>query len=69
MRTNTGAFVGGVTLLSFPPSLAGGAVSFIGLTQDMAFKTRLSCWAQLMRAGRLRARTGSGANRCRLSPA
>lgn len=37
LRTDTGAFVGGVTLLSYPPTLGGGAVQFAGLTQTQAF--------------------------------
>ena len=39
LRTNAGAFAGGVTLLSFPPTFGNGAVFFIGLTQDIAFTT------------------------------
>jgi len=41
LSTNTGAYAGGVTLLNFPPTLANGAVSFVGLTQSTPF-TRIT---------------------------
>ncbi len=37
LRTDTGAFVGGVNLTTFPPTFADGNVQFYGLTQNMAF--------------------------------
>ena len=39
LRTNVGAFAGGITVFSFPPLFANGTVFFIGLTQDVAFST------------------------------
>ena len=35
--TGNGAFVGGVTVLSFPPTAGNGGRMFIGLTQDTSF--------------------------------
>jgi hypothetical protein len=37
LRTDTGAFVGGVNLTTFPPTFANGNVQFYGLTQNIAF--------------------------------
>jgi MYXO-CTERM domain-containing protein len=37
LRTDAGAFAGGVTLLSYPPTVSNGTVQFIGLTQAQAF--------------------------------
>jgi hypothetical protein len=37
LRTGNGGFVGGVTLLSFPPTAGNGGQFFIGLTQDESF--------------------------------
>ena len=37
LRTDTGAYVGGINLATYPPGLANGNVQFFGLTQDLAF--------------------------------
>ncbi len=37
LRTNTGAYAGGVDLLVFPPLLGNGQAFFLGLTQETAF--------------------------------
>jgi PEP-CTERM motif len=37
LRTDTGAYAGGINLATFPPSFGNGNVQFYGLTQDLAF--------------------------------
>ena len=38
LSTDVGAFAGGVTLLSYPPTQGEGVVQFVGLTQAQAFR-------------------------------